>query len=655
MSKGSSMPNQIRRLAFFFFIIILVQRPVLADGVSPTDGLGGMFNKALAAITDLSFRSDQAYSLLVPNDINFLISAPQVVVGSRQHARHISQAESMQRAMTTGIGFVQVTNPEPMCVDVGSKMQGIYNYYVFPLNTHDQNNPAPTCLNQSELVSLNATLDQKFTTYVSALKTIWTDELRVASCPFNDWKAAYEGSTIKCHADDAWVTAYMSWKDLDKVKETLQAALHDQKICSNNCNKNTLYKRISLTINQIENLNKMSFPMGSDGKCYIASNTFCANWLKNNWLTLTAPLSDAEELLNKIVKGYIASVQYVTGSASSDELDYSIDNLLNPNGYKTNAALMSAKKLVQIAGNSTLLPSIILPSSSPVSYDATSNTCSIKNMFYADGGQAGGDFSVHSPKANTLVSCGLLTRKGASVSDRISIRNEAYQDMLMYTKGFQKNMRTLLSGQTLLLSNFYDAIARRVHAPYVSGNQVFSSNTSTGKFLRPDWRSSNSNPTTSINQDSGQSSNPQPGDGAAWRALIKEAPPSVVKRETLFVLADIISALYQTELIEERVLLTTSYAALQGMSGSGLVQNVRFYKKEIAKDIYRSATGSTEITNAINSKNAPISSTNPSAEDMTPGGAKNKATSQGDKKADAIKGIKTSGGSAKYNSSKLTG
>ena len=81
---------------FALCAVFVVQTRAHADGVSPSQGMGEMFNKSIAAMADLSFRPDKAYSLLVPNSIYAALSGPQSQPGSRQHDRSLYQSKAMQ-------------------------------------------------------------------------------------------------------------------------------------------------------------------------------------------------------------------------------------------------------------------------------------------------------------------------------------------------------------------------------------------------------------------------------------------------------------------------------------------------------------------------------------------------------------------------------
>lgn len=626
-------------LRFFVFLLVLFQGSQIVAS-APSSLSSGLFNKVVAVLTDLSFRQDQAYDFLIPNEIMSEVNGPEIEINSRQRARSIYQTAALQHAMTTGIVFYQTPSDQLACLDSAAEMQALYNHYVFPL---DQAQPKEILSSSAScLVDIEPQVQNKISSLshqqplTALLKSIWIDSLRAASCSFETWtKADNAERGGECQANDAYKLG----------KKILEDELAVSDFFENLPPSYGLGESMQGMIAQLSSLKGLldAYPAGvqtSSGEnvCFISSDSSssaCPLWVKNNWLSITNPLGETLLFLKEIMQSVLASIDYhAVENTRSIEKRYSIEELLNPNGYEKAKDRQNAVDLVTVLANAAQLPSILLPDVKPVSYDSVPGRCSNKNIFYYSGGQIGGDYSVHdtSGQQGKPICAALTFSQQSKINTR---RTKVYMDMIEKSEKFKKNMRTLVAGQTFLLSNFYDAISRRSSNPYLYHDLSVHSSAEKEKakadsalysyFIRPDWRTVGI-PFRASSDDSsrafqtfgggqaitadqaaikrvqagvptkvsarGSAAPPRVGDGLAWRAAMETAAPSVIQRETLFTIADIIAAMYQTQEIQEKKLLTYSFQALQFLSGSSLVSSGHRYKDRMNQALGRYVTGS---------------------------------------------------------------
>lgn len=680
----------------YFFCIFLLQfafyTPIFAQASSKnatpsspstspiSDTIKKIFNKGLAAITDLNFRSNHiGKRYLIPVDLMAQIETPNVTAngsvqsvqpGKANAMRQNYQSASFRNVMTSGLRVDSDVTVNPACKDIGSQMQWLYTYYVFPLNcereTCDPIDEVPDCV-----VAAKKVLDaaDNFTLYVKALKAAWTDSIRIETCPFYNWQKTDENGSDYCKASSGLFTARQAWKDqVSIIKPALEKVATDEIVCTGStgarneyCDNNPIRSSASDAISGIKEADMLASKQSSSfwnkgSTCYIRvpESRNCPDWLRLNWGVITGSVKPIlKPVLEKLVKGYIVYAALEGKRVEKKESKpsrYSIVNLLRPYGYSMQSQIDAATSFINILANASQLPTVLVPGDEPVSSNnnqgpvsspcqATGTIAGAGNVFYALGKKIGG--------SGSTVDCPFLPQKGQRVHARKTAKNRLSLDSF----SFNQNMRTLAAGQTLLLSNFYDAIVRRIINP---GGSFDSQLHTMNNFIRPDWR------TTSVSsgpldqtvepvvllpkwlQDSkSNNASTEMGNGEAWRKTMRSASPADVQREILFALADMLGVVYQSQLLEERLLITMSFQGLQAMSGSGLMDQTRFYQDAVVQDVYTFATGTTAPQNSQGGKlNSPSAANKSSTRSGV--STKSSAKSMANKYSDKINSTTTS-------------
>jgi hypothetical protein len=582
-----------------------------------------LYNKSISLFSYLNFTNDPAYKYLIPVNLNSLLEDTLV-----EQIQGWNQATSLKNTLTIGLSFEKSTEKDSRCRDIGTEMQWLYTYYLYPLNCNrfETNCAASTFFDSDPpecIAKAKQALDQntKFISYLNALKTASVDAIRIKTCPFQYWEEADEtGSPTKCKAANAWFTAAQVKKDMDIIYPALQTAQTDSIVCTENCQlnplRNNIVSMVTQSIKTIAIMNQGVYWSGdnSGAACYTkkSNGQKCATWLKTKWVDMTGIVDNQQEILEKLVKGYIVHFTLLGEQASTVETapsQYSIINLLRPYGYDKEEQISAATKYISILGNASQLPDIIVPSADPLE----------SSVYYHLGHQYGGDYSVHyaAPGDLGLHDFGSTNIASAPTGSEYSMAKSRLAASARLRTGilaFNQNMRSLATGQTIMLASFYNTIMRRSLNPAT----IKKNNTLTfggeGHYIRPDWRTTSKEPATLRES---KEINPEQtalrfnntkifssksytdfannmADGPAWREAINKATPSVVEKETLYALTDLLGIAYQSQLLEERLLIILSMKGLQSMSGSGLLSETNFFKDAVINDVYTFATGSTE-------------------------------------------------------------
>lgn len=263
---------------------------------------------------------------------------------------------------------------------------------------------------------------------------------------------------------------------------------------------------------------------------------------KTDYDTITSPWQGMVNYLENFYYKQVAEAVSVNAPATTSPL--SLSALLNPKGYIRGTADDTRAKtfvsyLRNVTGSASILPGLPF------------------------GLQAGSDDDNHIVVNGKIMSFNQMKQEPGGQGELASLKPVIQKAILDYQetrKAYLRGIRANIARNNVAVSNFYDMYAHRARSPGMRPSN-------------PNWRI----------------------DSKQWYADMKKASPTVIDRQSLYLLADMNQQLVRSNVLIERLLATMSMQFIQAGESSESNKRQEEALKKI-KDIYvRMTTGKSSM------------------------------------------------------------